>query len=330
MIELDFAKDLKSLRRFTLSKVISFLRIRKKLISKLEEYRPDFVYFSFMPVGWGIWRDMVFIRSIRKAGVKTVYHLHNRGIQKNSRFWLYRKIYNYVFNNSRIIHLSPGLLRNEIISTGIEPEFSIAIGNGIESINFKSPVTAPGKFRVLFVSNLFPGKGIYLLPRILSQVLYTDPDIQFRVVGDFMRREYERCFRKELARNNIGDQLILTGAKTGVEKWNEYASADIFIFPSMFKMECFPLVIIEAMQAGLPIVSSRIGAIPEIISHGQHGFLVDEGDTEGFARYIMELHGNKERRIKMGEESGKKFRDEHTLEKMEKEISTVFWKDQTD
>lgn len=321
IIAMDFARDLRSLRRFTPEKFLSFIRIRRKLKSELRDFRPDSVYFSIMTVGWGFWRDILFVRVIRKAGIRPVFHLHNKGIRERSRTFPYGFFYRYVFNGSRIIHLSPGLLENEIIGTGLKPASCISVGNGIPAVAHPTLPSQDGTFRILFVSNLFPRKGIYLLPVILKKLLESNPDIQLRVVGDFMRRSHELRFRKEMKRQGIGHQLVLYGELTSEAKWNEYFRADLFLFPSIFEQECYPLVVLEAMQAGLPLVASSLGAIPEILAHGETGLLVEPGNVEGYVRETLNLMRNPGLRETLGRNARRQFLERHTTERMESKIA---------
>lgn len=80
---------------------------------------------------------------------------------------------------------------------------------------------------------------------------------------------------------------------------NLYATADVFVLPTL--ADCFPLVIQEAMAAGLPVVSTRVGAIPETVRHGETGLLVPPNDAAALTAVLGALIDNETTRRVMGE-----------------------------
>ena len=85
-----------------------------------------------------------------------------------------------------------------------------------------------------------------------------------------------------------------------MQKEKVYSSSDIFIFPSYFSEECFPLVILEAMNSKLPIVATSIAAIPEIVRNNIDGILVPPKDPKGLFLAIEKLILDSNMRVKMG------------------------------
>ena len=87
-----------------------------------------------------------------------------------------------------------------------------------------------------------------------------------------------------------GKKIVFLGAKTHEELKKIYASADLFVMPSITAKdgdkEGFGLVILEAFASGLPIVASRSGGITDIVKDGVNGFLVEEKDVSGMAEQI--------------------------------------------
>jgi glycosyltransferase involved in cell wall biosynthesis len=78
-----------------------------------------------------------------------------------------------------------------------------------------------------------------------------------------------------------------------------YRRADIFVFPSLWQ-EPFGMPPTEAMAAGLPVVATRSGALPEIVVDGETGLLVERGDVDGLAQALLELLRNPAKRSRMG------------------------------
>lgn len=79
-----------------------------------------------------------------------------------------------------------------------------------------------------------------------------------------------------------------------------YRRAAVFVLPSVV-IENSPLTIYEAMASGRPVVASRVGGIPELVSDGETGHLFDPGDDEGLAKWLVEMLGDKAKAERMGQ-----------------------------
>ena len=130
--------------------------------------------------------------------------------------------------------------------------------------------------------------------------------------------------KKLIIKYNLEDRIYLAGPRYGEEKQKLYSEADLFVFPSFFRQECFPLVILEAMQAGLPIITTEEGAIPEIIDHEINGIIIQQKDNNALEFQIKRLMKNRELRIRLGREARKKYLDNFTLEHFERNMRDFF------
>ena len=261
--------------------------------------------------------------NIRKSGTRIIFHLHNRGMQRNSGKLLRNRIYRYVFSGSVIIHLSEGLLDREIRPLNLPGIRTYAVANGIPGVRYAKRAEEEEGLRLLFLSNFFPEKGIYDSLQIMSMLRHEHPGIRLRLVGDFMREGHRIKLMRSIARMGLTEHVSVVGPRYGMEKEKEYRNADIFIFPSYFRQECFPLVLLEAMSCSLPIVSSNIGAIPEMIENGKEGILLNARDLHGFAKEIAALSQNPEGRKRLGEAARKKFEMSYTLDHFERRIRNL-------
>jgi len=324
LLEIKFSNDITELRRPTLAKIIQYFKLILQLSKNLKEINPDYVYFSIMPVGKGFWRDLVFVRQIRNRGIRLIYHLHNRGIEQGSGNSILRKLYRYVFHDSIVIHLSEKLLRQEILRLKLKTIQTVVIPNGVPRVNFKSHENQDTSTRLLYISNLFPAKGIFELLHIMNDLQKEHAGFRLRIAGTFWRSKYMVKMKGMIDRYGLNEVISLEGPVYGDEKWKLYQDADVFIFPSQFKEECFPLVVLEAMQFGLPVIASRIGAIPEIIEHGVHGLLFHPADRAGFVRAIKEIIGQKDQMQKMGLAAREKYLEHYTETHLEKNLRNLY------
>lgn len=146
---------------------------------------------------------------------------------------------------------------------------------------------------VLFVGRLAEKKGVTYLIDAMKQI-----DALLVIVGDGpLKKEL-----KEQA-DKIGTRIRFLGSKSHEELKTIYASADIFVAPSITASdgdkEGLGLVILEAMASGLSVVASKSGGIPDIVKDGYNGFLVEEKDVDGLAEKINYLIASESERQKI-------------------------------
>jgi glycogen(starch) synthase len=151
------------------------------------------------------------------------------------------------------------------------------IRRGVERAAFAEPAEPflpglRGRHRVLFVGRLVTAKGVEVLVEAAARLRTQDVDLVF--VGDGAARPaVERLAR----RLGLEDRVHVTGFIPHARVPAALASADVLVLPSAY--EELGTVLIEAMHAGVPVVASRVGGIPETVRHGVTGLLVEPGDV---------------------------------------------------
>jgi glycosyltransferase involved in cell wall biosynthesis len=133
-------------------------------------------------------------------------------------------------------------------------------------------------------------------------------DVLFLLVGDGPLRSKVEKYQKDHRLNNVR----LLGERDDVEKI--LAMSDVFCLFSDW--EGLPLVIIEAMACGLPIVAHPVGGVPELVLDGVNGYLVDKNDMREVAGRLQTLVGNRERRERMGKMSRTRYEEEFSAVQM--------------
>jgi glycosyltransferase involved in cell wall biosynthesis len=172
---------------------------------------------------------------------------------------------------------------------GILPERIHVIPPGIDLGRWKVPErtrSGDGPVRVLFVGGDFHRKGGDLLLSAFRGALRGSCELHL-VTRDDVPKEKGVFVYRDLTPNDSRLRDL-------------YARADLFALPTV--ADCFSLASLEAMATGLPVVTTRVGGIPEIVDHGRSGFLVAPGDEHGLVRALRELVESAELRGRMGEE----------------------------
>jgi glycosyltransferase involved in cell wall biosynthesis len=325
LLEIKFSDSLSQLRKWRPGKIAKFIRLLFMLIIKMIHKKPDYIYFSLMPAGWGFLRDLFFVLIIKVFRVRPIYHLHNRGIQRNSGFAFCLPIYRFVFNNSLLIHLSDHLMQTEINSLNLINCTQRVIPNGIQIIEPEFPaMKIDGIIRLLFLSNLFAAKGLDDLLLVFHNLLKKFPELELVVAGAFPSTRQEKRIMNLVSTYQLGNKVTFCGEVYGRTKYYTYLNADIFVFPSYFSQECFPLVILEAMQFGLPVVATGEGAIPEIIADGETGFITGARDTNALEEKISRLIESPELRLLMGNNARKLFGEKYSAAHFEEKMRAFY------
>ncbi len=173
------------------------------------------------------------------------------------------------------------------------------VPNGVELGEFPSRVRVAsngGAVSVLFAGRCYPEqKGLEVLMRAMAS-LRDLKGVTLRIVGDdWGGHTVIRTMAKNLG---IEDAVTLVGRVDRASLIKEYEHADIFVLPSLF--DSFPIAILEAMAAGLPVVATRVGGVPDVVEDGRTGILVNAGDADGLAAALLHLAGDGIARRDMG------------------------------
>jgi len=174
-------------------------------------------------------------------------------------------------------------LRGLLLSNGVEEDRLHLIPPGVNPSLFEGPFEDPfegvGRPRVLFVGRLAPQKGVRAL--VVAAALIEDPSAWVLLVGDGPER---KALERKAERIGVGDRVRFLGFFAHERLPAALAHADVLVLPSVY--EELGTVLLEAMWAGLPIVASRTGGIPDVIEDGVNGLLVPPGEPEALARAI--------------------------------------------
>jgi glycosyltransferase involved in cell wall biosynthesis len=172
---------------------------------------------------------------------------------------------------------------------------------------------------VTFIGQVRETKGIDVFINLAKKII--NENVKFVIVGRCHGPEkLKDSYTEDKIHHEIGHSGHITylGYRSDIQ--NVYHSSDIIVMPSRWN-EPFGLINIEAGAARKPIVSTEVGGIPEVIRHGENGFLVDKNDSEALMRYTTTLIYNQKLREKMGNKGReiveKKF-TERPIRKLEK------------
>ena len=176
---------------------------------------------------------------------------------------------------------------------------------------------------LLFLSNLIPSKGVYVLLDACRVLKKRGLDFKCDFVGGETKEIDRATFETAVKERDLEGVVCYHGPKYGEEKDAYWQSADVFVFPTFYFNECFPLVLLEAMQWRLPLVSSDEGGIPDIVEDGVNGFVCPRQNVQSLADALEKLITDPTLRQQMGERGYQRYLDLYTLEAFEKRFAAL-------
>ena len=225
----------------------------------------------------------------KKTGVPLVYHVHSptsRDSTRRVQNWFNSTVERLSLRNvAHLITVSHSLCWY-MESLGYESHRLAVVPNGVPITDKRRSDTPPGKTWTLGTVALFrQRKGTEVLLDAMADLRKQSHDVQLRAVGPFETTEYEKQLKDQVKRLGLTKQVTWVGFTKDVNA--ELQKMDLFVLPSLFG-EGLPMVVLEAMAAGVPPVGTKVEGVPEAIRHGENGLLVEPCDPVDLARAIAE------------------------------------------
>jgi len=165
--------------------------------------------------------------------------------------------------------------------------------------------------RLLYVGWVVPAKGVKDVLDALQRV----EGVNLRVIGPVLTQyaDGNKDWALDLVKEKgIGDRVEFAGGMETSQTRKAYAQSDALVLAS--HIEGFPNVILEAMEAGIPTIATRVGAVPEIIRDGHDGYLINVHDVEALANRMADLRDNPDKRRKMGQQARERVIENYSAE----------------
>jgi glycosyltransferase involved in cell wall biosynthesis len=297
--------------------VVLFIRQWFRLLRLLFRYRPRIMYFVLSQSTIGVLRDSLFVWPARLFGAKVVAHLHGAGFQDwfvHRWFpmrWYVRALMKTI---ARAIVLGESL-RSQFQGL-VAPGHIAVVPNGIPDcgVGCTGTFRLRRRWRVLYLNTLNKMKGALVLLEAIALMAQQRADIEFVFAGPWSHDEHRREADAYIAAHQLAACITFTGQVAGEEKRALLHSADLFVFPGI-QQEGQPLVVLEAMAAGLPILFTNRGCLGETLRDGESGIEVPVGDAGALAAQIQRVLCRPDEMRRIGASARIKFEQEYTLDR---------------
>ena len=321
-INLSTSGNLNEIGKGGFLKLYTLLKLLSKITGALFSRKYDLCYMTLTAKGPGFYKDFLIVALLKLFRLKIIYHFHNKGVSSRQSNELDHLFYKFTFKDTKSILLSKHLYPD--IDKYVAQKDVFYCPNGIpsNSSTIKSPddSTSNQPCRLLFLSNMMQAKGVYILLKACQILNEKGLLFECHFVGDWSDVS-AGSFDNAVLNNNLTKKVFAHGKKFGFDKYAFLLNSDIFIHPTL--NDCFPLVLLEAMQFCLPIISTPEGGIPDIVVDGKTGFLVLQKDAVALAEKIELLINQPELRQQMGAAGQKRYKELFTLEKFENNLCSI-------
>ncbi len=326
LLEIRSSKELQEVGKASLKKVLGLFSLVVRCVSLRIRSGATVLYYTpgsanLVPFV----RDVVFLGLCRWMFRRTVLHYHSGGLIDflSARRW--RKVLGQWAYGRGAWALT---LSEHVAVPGLDFGAArvIEVPNGLDIPAITRKKSPSSALRILFLGNLYEDKGVFDLLEACQRIAQVSSfPIHLQFVGKWPDAATEEKFHRLVTKTSSLSHLEIPepSARYGEEKWQAYAEADLFVFPSQYRSENFPLVILEAMASGLPVISTRWRGIPSIVVEGETGFLHQPGDIDALQTCIQKFMDQPDLLERCGQNALLRYQDKFTFAQHRKQIVTV-------
>ncbi len=283
---------------------------------------------------------------LHELGVRHV-HAHFAGMAARTAFWIHRffpMTFSFTAHANDIFaprHFEIGLDKLVDVARVIVTETDYAaqflrerfpqransvhrIYNGLDLAEFERADFSSTPPLIIAVGRLIAKKGFAELIRACALLAERGKLFRCEIIGE---GPLENELRAQIAQLNLQNRFVLSGAKPQREVRQHLAAASVFVLPSVLDpeggMDNLPTVIMEAMATGLPVISTNIAGIPEMVVQNETGFLVQPADPIALAKAIEDVIDDRLLAQRLGEAGHQRAQELFSIEKNVRELCAL-------
>lgn len=325
-LRMEYSEEMDAVGRFQLRKLKHLFSLILKARRILKEHRGCILFYPPASAKWiPFLRDVIFLNAVRHLAGKTVFIFHASGLPVFADRNPLTRILSYRAYHGADVSL-------EVATEQVPPHrifqawdsawcpCAIEVGDAVRRRPEHGPRVA------LFVGSLQEGKGVLEILRTAAILKDRgkEEEFQFRIVGKWFSTEFEQEARALHHALGLGGMVEFAGQLTGDEKWQAYADADVFFFPTHYSSEATPIVIMEALGMGLPVLSTEWAGIPAMLVGCESATLLPVRSPESYAGALESLPTGPEAKTRMREMAIAFYRQRFLPERFIERVARAF------
>lgn len=286
----------------------------QRIRSLAAEFQADIVHSH------GYKPNIYAILSLGTAGAKLVSTCHGY-VDDTRAMRLNEKLNRFLLRRYHAVVAVSREVRDGLIRSGVPVGVASVIPNGINCDAFVDAVPSLSReragFLVGFVGRLVPIKNPEAFIAVAREVVSQMPSVRFAFVGEGPERSKLESLRDQWGLN---DSVCFVGFRQDMP--GVYASLDALVLPSIH--EGMPMTILEALAAGVPVVASRVGAVADVITDGETGILVDQGNQRELCSGVMRILQDRDLAHQLGSAGQRWVREHFSNKTMAREYLSLY------
>lgn len=336
LVKINTSKNVnnKNIRKFSLSRVIATVLLFINLVKNVRKV--NYVYYIASLSYLGFIRDFFVIIICKIYNKKVFIHIHGGNFKKNLlKYPIFNFFVIYIYKKTdKVFVLSQKFIKDfnflEKSKIFVLPN-SIPSNLDIKEKFIKKKIKSHSKIKILYLSNLILSKGYLNLLEVCKML--KDKKIEFECIfaGNFISvkrneniYELERNFKQILVKNKLKKNVSLIKNLSLKKKIHLLKRSNIFILPTKYPGEGLPISLIEATFFGLPIISTKNGAISDIVENNKNGYLINHNYPKHIYRKIIKLFKNKKKFESMSYNSRKIYDKKFSFKKIKIKTEKCF------
>jgi glycosyltransferase involved in cell wall biosynthesis len=302
--------------------VLGQLRLFGAYLQRLWQGRPDVVHVHTCS-GLVFWRDAALAALARGSGRKVVWHVHGglfadfigrQGILARPLLGSGLRL------GARVLVLSASWRqRLATLVAGVRWE---VVPNGVPLPSEAVDPASAGRCVFLFMGHLGPEKGCDDLVDAVALARARSFGGRLDLAGKELEPGQRRKLEMRIEERGCSDAVRLIGVISGEDKARTLDATHCLVLPS--HAEALPMAVLEGMALGLPIIATRVGAIPEVIEDGREGLLIEAGDVPALADCLLRIDGDPKLRSRLGNAGRARIAESFSLETMAERVAGIY------
>jgi glycosyltransferase involved in cell wall biosynthesis len=270
------------------------------------------------------WRDLAYLWIAKLLRARVLYQVHGGALPRKffERSALATAFLRWTLNTPDVVVVL-AQVELEAYRQFVPRQYVVLMPNGIDCRPYSTLPTVRSRvecpLRLLYIGRIAREKGLYETFQGIRLAHELGVDARLVVAG---AGPEEPRLRRYAAALGIASRITFAGPVFGADKVKLFAGADVMLLPSY--SEGLPYALLEAMAAGIPVIATPVGAIPDVVAHGTHGYLVPVRDGKSIAEAIAALGTNREQLSWMSRACRRRIRAAYEIERLAREFSVRY------